>query len=52
MHILLIEAIGTIAAMAAFVGVVIWAYSGRRADAFEQASRLPFAGNTAEHARD
>ena len=33
--------IGTILAMAAFVGVVAWAYSKRRKKDFDAAARLP-----------
>jgi cytochrome c oxidase cbb3-type subunit 4 len=52
MNLLLIETLGTVAAMAAFVAVVIWAYSGRRTRDFEQASRLPFAGDNSERVND
>jgi cytochrome c oxidase cbb3-type subunit 4 len=31
-----------LAALAAFIGVVAWAYSARRTEDFEVASRLPF----------
>jgi cytochrome c oxidase cbb3-type subunit 4 len=33
----------TVLAFAAFVGVVAWAYSKRRREAFEQAANAPFA---------
>lgn len=31
----------TVLSLMAFVGIVIWAYSGRRAEDFERAARLP-----------
>ena len=31
-----------VAAFAAFVGIMLWAWSGRRRDRFEAAARLPF----------
>jgi cytochrome c oxidase cbb3-type subunit IV len=33
----------TVVAMATFVGIVAWAYSKRRHQAFEQAANAPFA---------
>jgi cytochrome c oxidase cbb3-type subunit 4 len=33
----------TVLAVVAFVGIVAWAYSGRRREAFEQAANAPFA---------
>ena len=33
----------TVVAFLAFVGVVLWAYSGRTRQRFEEAARLPFA---------
>jgi cytochrome c oxidase cbb3-type subunit 4 len=32
----------TVLAFASFVGIVIWAYSGRARRGFEEAARLPF----------
>ncbi|MFA5663221.1 cbb3-type cytochrome oxidase subunit 3 [Castellaniella sp.] len=34
--------IGTVLAMATFIGIVWWAWSGRRAKDNEQAANLPF----------
>ncbi|MDW8468059.1 MAG: cbb3-type cytochrome c oxidase subunit 3 [Burkholderiales bacterium] len=34
----------TVAAFAAFVGVLAWAYAPARRDRFERAARLPFEG--------
>jgi cbb3-type cytochrome oxidase subunit 3 len=52
MDLILLEAISTIATMGAFVAVVAWAYSERRKEPFEQASRLPFAGDNSERVND
>ncbi len=35
--------IGTLLAMIAFIGVCIWAWSGKRKQRFEEAAQLPFA---------
>lgn len=32
----------TVLAFATFIGIVLWAYSGRRRAAFEEAANLPF----------
>ena len=36
----------TVLAFASFIGIVIWAYSGRAKRAFEEAERLPFDEDT------
>jgi cytochrome c oxidase cbb3-type subunit 4 len=36
----------TVLAFAAFVGIVLWAYSGRAKRSFEEAERLPFDEET------
>ncbi len=33
----------TVVLMAAFIGIVIWAYSKRRKKSFDEAANLPFA---------
>ena len=33
----------TIVSMLTFIGIVLWAYSARRKDDFDEAARLPFA---------
>ena len=38
-----LRGIGTIFAMVAFIGVVIWAYSSYKKNDFDEASQLPFA---------
>lgn len=35
--------VGTIFVMTAFIGVVVWAYSGKRKKDFDEAAQLPFA---------
>ena len=37
-----LRSIATVAAFIAFVGILIWAYSGRNAADFEEAANLPF----------
>ena len=37
------RSIVTLVCMITFVGIVIWAYSSRRAQDFEEAAMLPFA---------
>lgn len=32
----------TVVAFIAFIGIVVWAYSRRRKEAFDEAARLPF----------
>ncbi|KPK30246.1 MAG: cytochrome oxidase [Betaproteobacteria bacterium SG8_40] len=32
----------TVVAFIAFIGIVVWAYSHRRKEAFDEAARLPF----------
>lgn len=38
-----LRSIVTLLAFATFVGIVLWAYSGRRRQAFDEAANLPFA---------
>jgi cytochrome c oxidase cbb3-type subunit 4 len=33
----------TLVSMATFIGIVLWAYSARRKNDFDEAARLPFA---------
>ncbi len=40
----------TVLAFASFVGIVAWAWSGRRKAAFEEAARLPFTEDEADGA--
>jgi len=37
--------IATVAAFVTFIGIVLWAYSGKRKAAFDEAAQLPFAGD-------
>jgi cytochrome c oxidase cbb3-type subunit IV len=43
-----IRTVGTVVALAMFLGILWWAYSARRKDAFDEAANLPFADDTAE----
>ncbi len=38
----LFDSIWTIVVMVTFLGIVVWAYSGHRKAAFDEAARLPF----------
>ena len=38
----LIDSILTVVVMVVFVGIVLWAWSGKRAQAFNEAANLPF----------
>ena len=38
-----LSSIMTVVAFATFVGIVLWAWSGRARRAFEEAAHLPFA---------
>ncbi len=43
-----LQGIGTILAMAAFLGICWWAFSRHKKQDFEEASRLPFEGDELE----
>jgi cytochrome c oxidase cbb3-type subunit 4 len=43
-----IRSVGTLVALLMFAGIVWWAYSARRKDAFDEAANLPFADDSAE----
>lgn len=38
-----LRSLSTVFAFTAFIGVCIWAYSGKRRDDFDRAANLPFA---------
>ncbi|ELK4815532.1 CcoQ/FixQ family Cbb3-type cytochrome c oxidase assembly chaperone [Pseudomonas aeruginosa] len=38
-----LRGLGTVVIMGAFIGLVIWAYSGKRKKSFDEATMLPFA---------
>jgi cytochrome c oxidase cbb3-type subunit 4 len=38
----LLQGIGTITAFIAFIGICLWAYSGKRKSGFDEAALLPF----------
>lgn len=40
-----LQGIGTLLTMVAFLGICVWAYSGRKKKDFEDASKLPFEGD-------
>ena len=37
-----VRSVVTVLAFAAFIGIVLWAYSGRSKAGFDEAARLPF----------
>lgn len=39
----LLRGIATIVVMTAFIGICLWAYSGKRKKQFDEAANLPFA---------
>jgi cytochrome c oxidase cbb3-type subunit IV len=41
------RSIVTVLAFATFIGIVLWAYSGRRRTAFDEAASLPFTEDEA-----
>lgn len=47
-----IRGIGTAIVFIAFIGVVLWAYSSRRKDSFDEAANLPFADDPNPQERD
>ncbi|MBB2496164.1 cbb3-type cytochrome oxidase subunit 3 [Aquipseudomonas ullengensis] len=47
-----IRGIGTVVVFIAFIGVVLWAYSARRKDSFDEAANLPFADDVPATTRD
>ncbi|MDC1512656.1 cbb3-type cytochrome c oxidase subunit 3 [Porticoccaceae bacterium] len=42
MNIGILQGIGTVSAMAAFVGVCVWAWSSKNKQRFDEAAQLPF----------
>ncbi|OOK85547.1 cbb3-type cytochrome oxidase subunit 3, partial [Pseudomonas aeruginosa] len=42
-----LRGLGTLLIMVAFIGLVIWAYSGKRKKSFDEATMLPFADDPA-----
>ena len=43
MDIGILRGMGTVLVFGAFIGMVIWAYNGKRRSAFDEAANLPFA---------
>jgi cytochrome c oxidase cbb3-type subunit 4 len=38
----MLQALWSIVVLVTFIGIVLWAYSGKRKSAFDEAARLPF----------
>ncbi|MFP6849478.1 MAG: cbb3-type cytochrome c oxidase subunit 3 [Pseudomonas sp.] len=47
-----IRGLGTAVVFIAFIGLVLWAYSGKRKSSFDEAANLPFADDTKPVDRD
>jgi cytochrome c oxidase cbb3-type subunit 4 len=47
-----IRGIGTAVVFIAFIGLVLWAYSSRRKENFDEAANLPFADEPKPSERD
>jgi cytochrome c oxidase cbb3-type subunit 4 len=43
-----LRGLATVFALAAFIGVCLWAYSARRKPGFDEAANLPFADDIEE----
>ncbi len=48
----LIDIIWTVVVMILFIGIVIWAYSGKRRKAFDEAARIPLEDDDRPIAED
>ena len=42
MDLTLLQSVWTIVVMVAFIGIVLWAWSGKRKQRFEEAANIPF----------
>ena len=47
-----LRGLGTILVFVAFIGVVLWAYSSKRKQSFDEAANLPFADDETDAKRD
>ncbi|TRX74372.1 cbb3-type cytochrome oxidase subunit 3 [Pseudomonas mangiferae] len=48
-----LRGLGTVLVFVAFIGVVLWAYNGKRKSSFDEAANLPFADDEPKpNARD
>lgn len=52
MDIGMIRGLGTAVVFVAFIGVVLYAYSSKRKDSFDEAANLPFADDVPAKKRD
>jgi cytochrome c oxidase cbb3-type subunit 4 len=43
-----LQGVGTILAMAAFIGICVWAWSSKNKASFDEAAQLPFADDQTE----
>ena len=46
----LIQSIWTVVVMVVFIGIVLWAWSGKRKERFDQAANIPFDDDAPMHA--
>ena len=47
-----VRGLGTLLVFIAFIGVVIWAYNGKRKKSFDEAANLPFADESKSEKRE
>jgi cytochrome c oxidase cbb3-type subunit IV len=47
-----LQGVGTILAMAAFIGICVWAWSSKNKASFDEAAQLPFADDQQEPKQD
>jgi cytochrome c oxidase cbb3-type subunit 4 len=48
MEIGMLRGLGTVVVFIAFIGVVFWAYNGKRKSSFDEAANLPFADDASD----
>ena len=41
-----LRSVVTVISFAVFIGIIVWAWAGRRREDFDDAARLPFADDT------
>ena len=48
MDIGMLRGLGTVVVFVAFIGLLFWAYSGKRKSGFDEAANLPFADEASD----
>ncbi|TDQ34135.1 cytochrome c oxidase cbb3-type subunit 4 [Thiopseudomonas denitrificans] len=44
----MLRGLGTLVVFVAFIGLVFWAYNGKRKSSFDEAANLPFADDASD----